>query len=364
MGCIGKLLGYGLLGINAVVVAMMLFSAYSPYLNPQTSSLLSCTGLLFPVFLVLNVCFLLFWLLVYRRFALFPLIALVCCWKSVHSYVPLNLFASDAPEKAIKILSYNTRGFGDMKAHTKERPNEVLEYLQKSEADIICIQEYICVNKLRKKDVDYALKNYRYKHYHQLYDGSNGLGCYSKYPILSAEPIKYKSRVNGSIAYRIKVGQDTLLVVNNHLESNKIYGEDVKIYEDMISMPNDREVLTNAKKLLKKLEKPNTIRAKQADVVKEFINRSSVSNIIVCGDFNDTPISYTHRVLSEGMNDAFAESGNGFGFSYNKNRMYFRIDHILVSKNLSVYNCTVDNASDASDHYPIWCYISFKKDME
>jgi endonuclease/exonuclease/phosphatase (EEP) superfamily protein YafD len=160
------------------------------------------------------------------------------------------------------------------------------------------------------------------------------------------------------------VGQDTLLVVNNHLESNKIYGEDVKIYEDMISMPNDRVVLTNAKKLLKKLEKPNTIRAKQADVVKEFINRSSVSNIIVCGDFNDTPISYTHRVLSEGMNDAFAESGNGFGFSYNKNRMYFRIDHILVSKNLSVYNCTVDNASDASDHYPIWCYISFKKDME
>ena len=35
MGCIGKLLGYGLLGINAVVVAMMLFSAYSPYVPPD-----------------------------------------------------------------------------------------------------------------------------------------------------------------------------------------------------------------------------------------------------------------------------------------------------------------------------------------
>jgi endonuclease/exonuclease/phosphatase family metal-dependent hydrolase len=65
-------------------------------------------------------------------------------------------------------------------------------------------------------------------------------------------------------------------------------------------------------------------------------------------------------MMSEGLKDAFVESGNGLGISYNQHRMFFRIDHILLSKNLKAYNCTVDNSIDASDHYPIWCYISWE----
>ena len=87
---------------------------------------------------------------------------------------------------------------------------------------------------------------------------------------------------------------------------------------------------------------------------------ASAGGIIVCGDFNDSPISYTHRVVGEGLNDAFVESGNGFGISYNQNHFYFRIDNILLSKNLKSYRCTVDNTIKSSDHYPIWCYVAEK----
>ena len=360
MKYIGKLLGLILLGINAIVALMMFLSAYSPSIDPHAHPVASCMGLFFPIFLLANVLFLIFWLLVYRKFMLFPLLALIGCWGSIRTYFPINGWGEDVPEGAIKILSYNTRAFGEKKPHTKERPNDVLTYLQNSDADIICLQEYIFGGKLKKKDIDYALRDYRYKHYQVLGKGLNGLGCYSRYPILSATPILYKGTRNGSVAYRIKVGNDTLLVINNHLESNKILKSDVETYQEMMDAPSKQKLFAGVRKLWGKMAKATSVRAKQADILVETLRDSKEKSVVLCGDFNDTPISYTHHVLSDELQDAFVETGNGLGFSYNKDRLYVRIDHILVSKNLKVYDCMVDNTIQASDHYPVWCYISLQ----
>ena len=141
MRYIGRLLGFILLGVNAIAALLLFLSAYSPSIDPHAHPVMSCLGLFFPIFLLLNVLFLVFWAIVYRRFILFPLLVLLVCWGSIRTYFPINFFGEDAPEDAIKIVSYNTRAFGDMKAHTKEKPNEVLTYLQNSDADIICLQE-------------------------------------------------------------------------------------------------------------------------------------------------------------------------------------------------------------------------------
>ena len=208
--------------------------------------------------------------------------------------------------------------------------------------------------------MDYALRKYPYRHYYQLNKGWNGLGCYSKYPILSATPIKYTSRGNGSIAYRIKVDNDTLLVINNHLETNRIGDSEVDAYQEVIESRDGKKVSSGIWKLMKKMATAIKIRAKQAETVVEHADGFKGKGIVLCGDLNDSPISYTHRIMAEGMKDAYTESGNGPGFSYNQHRMLFRIDHILLSKNLKAYNCSVDNSIDASDHYPIWCYISWE----
>ena len=360
MQYIGKLLGGIFLGINAIAALLLFLSAYSPSIDPHAHPVISSMGLFFPVFLLVNVFFLIFWAIVYRRFILFPLLVFIGCWGSIRTYFPINCFEEDAPEEAIKIVSYNTRAFGEKQPHTKEHPNEVLAYLQNSDADIICLQEYIFGGKLKKKDIDYALRGYRYKHYQSLGKGLNGLGCYSRYPILSATPILYKGTINGSVAYRIKVDGDTLLVINNHLESNKILKSDVKTYQEMIDAPSKENLFAGVRKIWGKVAEATKIRAKQADVLVETIRNSNEKSVVVCGDFNDTPISYTHHVLCDELQDAFVETGNGLGVSYNKDRLYVRIDHILASKNLEVYNCTVDNTIHASDHYPIWCYISLK----
>lgn len=347
-----------LLGVNALLAFLLCFSAFSPYLNPHIHPVASCAGLFFPIFWVANLAFLFFWLLVYRRYALFPLLVLLVCWNSLQTYFPVNGFQSDAPEESIKVLSYNTRGFGDMAPHTKEKPNEVLEYLRGSDADIICLQEYIYGGKLKKKDIDYALRDYPYRHYHSLNNKMNGLGCYSRYPILAAKPIEYESVGNGSIAYYIKVEDDTLVVLNNHLESNRIIRADVETYQDMVEDPNRENVSSGLRKLLKKLSEATAIRSRQADVLSETIRGLKGKKLIVCGDFNDTPISYTHHLLCENLQDVFVEAGNGLGISYNRDRLYFRIDHILASKDLKIHECKVDNSIKASDHNPIWCRVS------
>ena len=132
----------------------------------------------------------------------------------------------------------------------------------------------------------------------------------------------------------------------------------------MVDTPSKESLFAGARVLLKKLSKATSIRANQAEKLLQVVKDAKEKHIVVCGDFNDTPISYTHQVLADELADAFVESGNGLGISFNQNRMYVRIDHILTSKNLKTYDCKVDRSVDASDHYPVSCYISFPKNEE
>ena len=97
------------------------------------------------------------------------------------------------------------------------------------------------------------------------------------------------------------------------------------------------------------------------DAFRKYLKSlDEIKPVIVCGDFNDTPVSYTHHAFNQILKDAFVEAGNGLGISYNRNRMYVRIDHILTSKDMEVHDCQVDKSIKASDHYPIWCHVSLK----
>ena len=358
---IGHFVGWLLLGGNALMVVLMLVCAYSPYIDPIEHSLLACTGLAFPVFLTINLLYLLFWVIFYRKYALLSLLGILLCWGAVRDYIPLNCTQKkEIPEDAIKLLSYNVMAYEHDKPHTKEEPNRILEYLANSDADIICTQEAIVNTSKRSqfltdRNVREALKDYPY--YARLQEERNAWECFSRYPILSKKKIDYVSRSNGSVAYEIKIGNDTLLLINNHLESNKLTSDDKAVYKEMITDPEKEKVKSGFKQLFSKIASAMAIRASQADSVAKYIRNSPHQYVVVCGDFNDSPISYTHKTIGESLKDAFVESGCGLGISYNQNGFYFRIDHILVSNNWDVFNCIVDKSLDNSDHYPIWCYL-------
>lgn len=67
MGQLGRFLARILLGINLIVALFLLLSAYSSLIDPRIHPIWSCAGYFFPIFLLLNLLFLIFWLFAYRK---------------------------------------------------------------------------------------------------------------------------------------------------------------------------------------------------------------------------------------------------------------------------------------------------------
>jgi endonuclease/exonuclease/phosphatase family metal-dependent hydrolase len=339
-------------------------AAFSDAVSPDKWVLFSYLGLLFPFFLALNFFFLIYRMLMRKwTFLFLAVCSFLICWKPVSGYIPLHLCREDVPQKnVLKILTYNVMAFG-YQPHVKKKPNPILRYIVDSKADIVCMQEYIAgtspTHLLTEGKIAKALSMYPY-HYsvplvkYQTY--SIGLAVYSKYPIVKSWKIRYDSSFNGSTVHEIDVNGKKVMVVNNHLESFKLTMEDRSKYAEFIRNLNSDTFDGLRETVQRKLGSAYLIRAEQADIIADEIRKLQGDYVIVCGDFNDTPISYAHRTIQGTLTDAFVESGNGLGITYNQNLFWFRIDHILHSDNMKSYRTTVDKVA-LSDHYPVWCYL-------
>lgn len=139
-------------------------------------------------------------------------------------------------------------------------------------------------------------KVYPYVRVHTV--NGNSMACYSKYPVKLIENIDIESRNNASAAFSVKYKEHDIHVIVNHLESNKLDAHDKEVYTDMLKSPDENKVKSGSKHLFKKLADAMAIRGPQADVISEYIEQNYSPYMIVCGDFNDTPVSYVHNRIS------------------------------------------------------------------
>lgn len=353
--------------INVILALLFIVASFSDAISPNQSVFFSYLGLLFPIFFVINICFLFFWLIM-RKWLYFFIVgcSFLICWKPIFQYIPFHFPTKVLPQdNTFKIISYNVMGFG-YKDHTTEKPNEILQYVVNSGADIVCFQEYMIGKSdefLTQQTIYETLSMYPYHyslplvHYKKY---SIGLAIFSKYPILNSWRIHYESSFNGSSVHEIDIKGKKVMVINNHLESFKLTMEDRSKYSNFIKNMNAETFDGLRETVQRKLGAAFILRAEQAEIVANEISNLEGDYIVVCGDFNDTPISYAHRVIQGvSLTDAYAESGKGIGITYNQNYFWFRIDHILHSNNLKSYNTTVDKVY-LSDHFPIWTYLEMK----
>lgn len=351
---------------NVLVVVLFIASAYSDRVSPNSILLFSYLGLAFPILCVLNLCFVIYWLFLWEwRFLLIGLTAFLICWGPVKNYFPYHTHTKDIPqENTLKVLTYNVMGFA-YKDHTKESPNKIVQYIADSDADIVCLQEYM-VSKSEKyltsQKLFKALHMYPYRSVIPISSSgymNYGIAVFSKYPISGSRRIKYESDSNGSSVHELNVNGKKLTLINNHLESFKLTMEDRSRYTAFVkNMSTDTfDGIKGA--LEQKLGAAFKIRAKQAEAVAAEVTKAKGDYILICGDFNDTPISYVHRTVQGPLVDSFAESGQGMGITYNQNMFLFRIDNILHSSNMKSINCTIDKIR-CSDHYPLWCYLTIE----
>jgi len=331
------------LGANICTILLLWVSCLSTWIPTSDYPRFSILGLAFPVFVIVNLAFVVFWLIFKIRFIWVPLLGLACVWGYVQDYYPIHFSQSEKPENCLKMISYNGGGAKDT-----EKRNEIVEYLKHENADIICLQEYTS-SWLNRADVSSVLDSMKYQ---TMKNG--GLCIISKLPIVSDSiPIKYPTRSNHSLACMIEYEGDTILLINNHLESNKFTPEEKTEIGEMIEDPQSKEVEEKGKFFSSKIAEAAKYRGAQADSIYEMIEKHSNYSILVCGDFNDTPISYTYQKIDRLLKSAYKESGKGLGISYNQKGFYVRIDHIFVSKDWKTFDTHIDSDILLSDHYPL-----------
>jgi endonuclease/exonuclease/phosphatase family metal-dependent hydrolase len=92
--------------------------------------------------------------------------------------------------------------------------------------------------------------------------------------------------------------------------------------------------------------------------VRELLEKSPYP-LIVCGDFNDSPASYSYYTIKGKLKDSFKESGFGMSRTYIGKMPSFRIDYILHDAKWQSFDYKT-NRLNFSDHKMISCTIKLK----
>ena len=134
-----------------------------------------------------------------------------------------------------------------------------------------------------------------------------------------------------------------------HLSSLRFTVNDSRIIDKM-NTPSDRK--RRVKSVVRKLDHGFRTHVRQVKAMRDLLDET-VGDVVVMGDMNDTPGSYTYRTLcGNDLLDAWVESGFGPTYTFHAHHLYVKIDHIFYRGNLRVLSCRRDKEGE-SDHYPL-----------
>lgn len=103
--------------------------------------------------------------------------------------------------------------------------------------------------------------------------------------------------------------------------------------------------------IVTRLRENSELRAAQVDSIAAQIGATRTGRI-VCGDFNDTPVSYVYRRMAAGLEDAFSRCGSGYSHTYRGFFNTLRIDYVLYSDEFRAVAYGVLPV-EYSDHHPV-----------
>ncbi|AMM51781.1 hypothetical protein TH61_12170 [Rufibacter sp. DG15C] len=347
--------------LNIGVAVWLLLAHICSYINPGSFWVASLFALTYPGILLVNILFVVYWLLVKSRALFISLFVLLIGLDNLRAQVQLNLFPAEVPAVAekIRVLSFNARLF-DLYNWTGNplTREKIFKMVQDEAPSVVCFQEFYTSTKAGRNNLDTLLHLQKTTQKHVAYTETKretdhwGIATFSTYPIVNRGNIMFNEVTNNLCIYTdIKVGPDTVRVYNVHLQSNRFKREDYEFLGNPNAKPTNDEKLTASRNIIMRLKVGAVKRAQQVEVVAKHIQQSPYP-VIVCGDFNDPPASFTYNKISKGLQDAFIESGWGLGNTYDGMFSILRIDYLLHDNRMvgSGYRAI---RQKLSDHYPI-----------
>ncbi len=332
--------------LNLLLIVATLLAYLSPFINPSIVWHFSFLGLAYPFLLFGNLVFILFWLWRKDRYFLFSTGCILAGLGYFSSLIGLHLFPEkNIPDDAISIMTYNVARLAryyDKKNGSPEKNMASFKQLLKKEGipDIMCIQES-APNKVRETLQNTAGYPYFFK--------EKGTVIFSKYPFSDSGKIPFEKTSNSCIWGDLKTPQGIVRVYAAHLQSNWLAPAAMEVVEE--ADPRRKETWLGVAKVMRLYKSAAARRSKQAEMVARHLAQSP-HPVVLCGDLNDTPVSYVYQVLARNLQDSFCEKGFGFDFTYAGKIPGLRIDYIFADPSFKVLSHEVPRL-ELSDHYPV-----------
>ncbi|MGN0033353.1 MAG: endonuclease/exonuclease/phosphatase family protein [Candidatus Limimorpha sp.] len=327
----------------------MILCVINPLIAPDKFVWFSFFGLAFWPLLIFNILmFVILFLLKSRRAVFISLIAIAVSIPGFKKSYSAK--KSNTDEGNIKIMTYNIAMFHSITDKSKSVElveNDIIEIINSQNPDIVCLQESRHWND--EKACRFCEKiNCKYF----FYNANSGTEIiFSKYPLEDDAFTDAFNKINYGVAKLVKggsVGKFYLECV--HLKSFMINNDEIAYVTDARKYIENSE--TVGKSLMNKLILGFKNRTSESEFIVENLPDKD-KPLIICGDFNDTPLSFTyHRMSDSGMTDAFLKAGSGIGKTYCGKLPLLRIDYFWT--NDLIVPMTFETLKfKQSDHYPV-----------
>lgn len=322
--------------INLIGAFCLLLSYASPYVNPMIWWVAAFFGLAFPVLFILNLLFVIYWLIQGKLKVFFSAIVLLIGYNHFNKVFKISGESGTRDENTFLIMSMNVKHLG----HGTPNPffDSVLNYVVREQPDILCLQEFP-FGKINTKETTLKMissqAKFRSIKSSRAGTGDIGVALFSKYKMLETGLITFPE-TNGNCAVwaDLIIAKDTVRVYSVHLQSNKLAKQDQFNPEDIESQD---QAVKKSKNIIKRLKVGFEKRSEQVGILLESIE-SSPYPVLIAGDMNDTQLSYTYRKLRGEGKDAFVESGKGAGNTYVGPFPSYRIDYIFLPPAFDSYS--------------------------
>ena len=356
--------------LNYGVVFLFLLACLAPYLDPQTWWFISLLGIGFPFLLLLVIGFLVWWIVIKRKYAVISAVALLLGLKSITVFFAIRLpqrFNLKKEEHAVRIVTWNVARFIEMKRNNNKGSRTrlaMLRLLKQQNADILCLQEFFhSYDSTWYPNLNYITDSlhYPYNYFSHDIDGDKhftGSVIFSRFPIIDSGLIRFpRPTLPEALMHAdIRLGNRIIRVYTTHLQSPQLGKSDYKKIEQI--KEGDYDLVSNSRTIFSKIKWGIANRKIQTDIIRQVLGDSPYP-VVFCGDLNDIPNSYTYNKIRGGMQDAFLKKGFGIGRTFASLSPTLRIDYIFADDHFQVsqFRRYVRNFSD---HYMLVADIELK----
>ena len=330
---------------------MLLLSYLSPFISPDQVWLLSLFALSYPILLLINLFLALVWMAYNYKWTMVIFVVVLLGFSHLTGFINWSN-AEKGNDEGITVMSYNVRYLDELYKYTKaEWPGRVAEFagdISQDRPKILVLQE---ASEFNLSDLN---KHLKYAHTHQI--NYKGVMILSDFPIIKKGQLDFGVITNSCLWADLLLDNDTIRVYGLHLQSNVVSAHAKSVVKE--GDLKDKETWSRIGKMFGNFRKAVGKRSIQAELVSEHI-RNCNHPIILCGDLNDTPFSYTYRRFYNHLEDAFRKKGRGIGSTYAGDIPGLRIDYIFFSKDFEIHKFETLQGWVNSDHFPVKAKLEF-----